>query len=138
MLDPAGDALTSSTEITIPLRSHDEAILVLGPYDRYAKLLRADLDIEIFTRRGNLRPNGSDEGVQEARRRIEHLLGKSRKGRELLLSDIESILLGTDAATAAEKAPARAERRTVPGYRVLRPGLGGNGDRASSDTTDPA
>ena len=45
-----------------------------------------------------MRLKGSDEGVQEARRRIEHLLGKSRKGRELLLSDIESILLGTDAA----------------------------------------
>jgi len=34
--------------------------------------------------------------VQEARRRIEHLLGKSRKGRELENSDIESILLGSE------------------------------------------
>ncbi len=92
--------------------------------------MRADLDIEIFTRRGNLRLKGSEEGVQEARRRIEHLLGKSRKGRELALADIESILLGTDAATAAEKAPARAtERRAPPNYRVIRPGLG-NGERA--------
>jgi len=117
----------SSTEITIPLRSHDEAILVLGPYDRYAKILRQDLDIEIFTRRGNLRLRGTDEGVQEARRRIEHLLGKSRKGRELALSDIESILLGTDSQPAAERvdravAPRAAQGRSVPSYRVLRPG----------------
>ena len=122
--------ITNSTEITIPLRSHDEAILVLGPYDRYAKLLRQDLDIEIYTRRGNLRLKGSDEGVQEARRRIEHLLGKARKGRELQLADIESILLGTDAATAAEKAPARAPiGRAGPNYRVVRSNST-NGDRA--------
>jgi phosphate starvation-inducible PhoH-like protein len=109
------------TEITIPLRSHDEAILVLGPYDRYAKLLRQDLDIEIFTRRGNLRIKGSDEGVQEARRRIEHLLGKSRKGRELALKDIESILLGNDmAALAANTQNKPARERPASTYRVLR------------------
>jgi phosphate starvation-inducible PhoH-like protein len=82
------------TELTIPLRSHDEAVLVLGPYDRYAKLLRKELDIELFTRNGNLRVKGDSEGVQEARRRIEHLLGKVRKGRDLDLGGIENILLG--------------------------------------------
>lgn len=109
------------TEITIPLRSHDEAILVLGPYDRYAKLLRQDLDIEIFTRRGNLRIKGAEEGVQEARRRIEHLLGKSRKGRELALKDIESILLGNDLTALAVNAPNKpARERPASTYRVLR------------------
>jgi phosphate starvation-inducible PhoH-like protein len=109
------------TEITIPLRSHDEAILVLGPYDRYAKLLRQDLEIEIFTRRGNLRLKGSDEGVQEARRRIEHLLGKSRKGRELENSDIESILLGSEPPSTT---PVPASARAVASTRAQpsRPG----------------
>ena len=37
----------SLAEVIIPLRSHDEAILVLGPYDRYAKLMRQLLDIEL-------------------------------------------------------------------------------------------
>ncbi len=101
------------TEITIPLRSHDEAILVLGPYDRYAKLLRQDLDIEIFTRRGNLRLKGTDEGVAEARRRIEHLLGKTRKGRELPVSDVESILLGGDGTP-----PAPVVRPLTGGARI--------------------
>ena len=81
-------------EATIPLRSHDEAIQVLGPYDRHAKLLRQSLDIEIVTRGGNLRIKGLDEDVGEARRRIDHLLGKLRKGRELEPQDVESILLG--------------------------------------------
>jgi phosphate starvation-inducible PhoH-like protein len=95
------------TEITIPLRSHDEAILVLGPYDRYAKLLRQSLSIELFTRRGNLRIKGGDGDVQEARRRIEHLLGKTRKGRELSLRETEEILLGDgEPATAGAAEPA--------------------------------
>ena len=81
-------------EVTIPLRSHEEAILVLGPYDRHAKLLRQVLDIEIFTRNGNLRLKGSDDHTAEARRRIEHLLGKLRKGREVDAKDAEAILVG--------------------------------------------
>ena len=88
-------------ETTIPLRSHDEAILVLGPYDRFAKLLRQALDIEVFTRTGNLRLKGPKDSVDEATRRIEHVLGKARKGRELGLKEIEVILLGGDAATGA-------------------------------------
>lgn len=109
------------TEITIPLRSHDEAILVLGPYDRYAKLLRQDLNIEISTRRGNLRISGEDESVQEARRRVEHLLGKSRKGRELPVAEIEEILLGLESKPPAAPATARANApRANYAYRVLR------------------
>jgi len=79
-------------EVTIPLRSHDEAIQVLGPYDRHAKLLRQSLDIEIYTRGGTLRLKGADGEVAEARRRIEHLLGKLRKGRELDPAEVEAIL----------------------------------------------
>jgi phosphate starvation-inducible PhoH-like protein len=82
------------SEITIPLRSHEEAILVLGPYDRNAKLMRQALDIEISTRNGNLRLSGGGDGVAEAQRRIEHLLGKLRKGRELTAQDVEAILVG--------------------------------------------
>lgn len=96
------------TEVTIPLRSHDEAILVLGPYDRHAKLLRQILDIEIYTRGGNLRLKGPDGELGEARRRIEHLLGKLRKGRELDPEEIERILIG-------ERKEAAAPERRAPG-----------------------
>ena len=130
-------------EVTIPLRSHDEAILVLGPYDRFAKLLRQDLDIEIFTRRGNLRLKGEDESVQEARRRIEHLLGKTRKGRDLPVRDIESILLGGDGAPADPgprpspvSARGSAGRPTSP-YRVLRPGLSSYERAAAAEESPP-
>ncbi len=97
-------------ETTIPLKSHDEAIQVLGPYDRHAKLLRQVLDIEVYTRGGNLRLKGSESEVFEARRRVEHLLGKLRKGRELDPREIEEILLGPDAESAArDQSSAAAE-----------------------------
>ena len=90
-------------EITIPLRSHDEAIQVLGPYDRNAKLLRQSFDIEIYTRGGNLRLKGNDAEANEVRQRVEHLLGKLRKGRRLEPADVEAILLAParDGGTAA-------------------------------------
>jgi phosphate starvation-inducible PhoH-like protein len=110
-------------EVTIPLRSHEEAILVLGPYDRHAKLLRQVFEIEIYTRNGNLRIKGSDDDVAEARRRIDHLLGKLRKGRELDPKDAEAILIGPSAGNGASGSgvePAREERGAV-GARAARP-----------------
>lgn len=97
-------------EVTIPLRSNDEAILVLGPYDRHAKLLRQALGIEIFVRSSNLRLKGGEEEVSLSRQRIEHLLGKFRKGRELSSERIEAILLGPPAAEEDSVAAA-----SVPG-----------------------
>jgi phosphate starvation-inducible PhoH-like protein len=116
------------TEITIPLRSSEEALLVLGPYDRHAKLLRQDLDIELFEQRGNLRLRGGEGDVAEARRRIEHLLGKLRKGRVVDPTAAEAILLGSPPqngpeaqAAAPERAPAaRGATRTAPRERTFR------------------
>jgi phosphate starvation-inducible protein PhoH and related proteins len=123
-----------STELTIPLRSHDEAILVLGPYDRHARLLRQSLDIELFTRGGNLRLKGQEAEVEAARVRIEHLLGKHRKGRELKPREIEAILLDQEAAletrpNASGYAPAAspAPARSSPRPAGPRPGPGPGG-----------
>jgi len=96
-------------EITIPLQSRDEAVLVLGPYDRFAKLLRQALDLELFTRNGNLRIKGQEPDVLEAKRRIDHLLGKMRKGRELDLQSIEEILLGKPHETISSSSEARVD-----------------------------
>jgi phosphate starvation-inducible protein PhoH and related proteins len=118
-------------EVTIPLRSHEEAILVLGPYDRHAKLLRQVLEIEIFTRNGNLRIKGTDDDVGEARRRIEHLLGKLRKGREIDPKQAEAILVGPEPDEVTTAAPSYArgggggppvvEGRSSAGVRSARP-----------------
>ncbi|MCA9000869.1 MAG: PhoH family protein [Planctomycetes bacterium] len=55
--------------------------------------MRQELDIEIFARSGTLRIKGPEESVWEATRRIEHVLGKARKGRNLELTDVEEILM---------------------------------------------
>jgi len=126
------------SELTIPLRSHEEAILVLGPYDRYARLLRQDLDIEIYAREGNLRLKGSPEGIQAASERIEHLLGKARKGRELNVREIESILLDraavtTENARVGAGSPAGSGEPTT----AIRRGNGGGSDRWRTGNRPP-
>jgi len=117
-------------EVTIPLRSQDEAILVLGPYDRHAKLLRQALAIEIFTQGGNLKLRGQDGDVEEAQRRVEHLLGKLRKGRALEPSEVEGILAGPREGGASAaldgSVPAPAVERTAR----TRPGDPARGEAA--------
>jgi phosphate starvation-inducible PhoH-like protein len=127
-------------EVTIPLRSHEEAILVLGPYDRHAKLMRQALDIELYARNGNLKLKGQEDDVTEARRRVDHLLGKLRKGRELSPRDAEAILVGPPqrgvaapgrTVTAAERTDGGALRPSPREARTqfqLRP-FEGRGDR---------
>ncbi len=89
-------------------------MLVLGPYDRYAKLLRQALDVELTNRQGNLKIQGGEEEVSEARSRIEHLLGKARKGRELGVREIESILLGKGEAATTSNGDSPAPARPSP------------------------
>ena len=109
-------------EVTIPLRSHEEAILVLGPYDRHAKLMRQALDIELYARNGNLKLKGEEDDITEARRRVDHLLGKLRKGRELSPRDAEAILVGPPQRGAAAPGPGSpASGQGPPGV----PGSGG-------------
>ncbi|MCZ6597582.1 MAG: PhoH family protein [Planctomycetota bacterium] len=108
-------------EVTIPLRSHDEAILVLGPYDRHAKLLRQALDIEVTTRGGNLRVKGSDSDVIEAKKRVEHLLGKFRKGRDMEPREIEEILIGPSGTEPQPRASGSFPASVLP------PGSGTDG-----------
>jgi phosphate starvation-inducible PhoH-like protein len=113
-------------EVTIPLRSQDEAIIVLGPYDRHAKLLRQVLDIEVYTQGGNLKLRGEGADVEEAQRRVDHLLGKLRKGRALEPAEIEAILSGPregEALRAEAKKPAPGPdgvALSVPGERLWR------------------
>ena len=88
---------------------------MLGPYDRHAKLLRQVLAIEIHASSGNLKLSGLENDVFEARRRIDHLLGKHRKGRQLAPDQIDEIL-GTpvpdENGLKRPTAPGRSEQHT--------------------------
>lgn len=117
-------------EVTIPLRSNDEAVLVLGPYDRHAKLMRQSLGIEIFVRAGNLRLKGADEEVSLARQRIEHVLGKHRKGRDLPTERIEHILLGPPSSEPPPMVSTVQERGTAEALAAARAGASGDSGAA--------
>ncbi len=104
------------TEITIPLKSHDEAIVVLGAYDRNAKLLRQAFEIDVFSRSGNLRIKGPAEQVVEVQKRIEHLLGKLRKGRPLDPPSIEAILIGPREEPKSVNSP--SQRRQANAHAI--------------------
>jgi phosphate starvation-inducible PhoH-like protein len=123
-------------EVTIPLRSHDEAIHVLGPYDRHAKLLRKELDIEIYTRGGNLRLKGVDADVAEAKKRVEHLLGKLRKGRDLDPHEIETILVG-ERGPEAPPAPRAPAARPPPAPATYERGSAGAAYRPPRERLAP-
>lgn len=120
-------------EITIPLQSHDEAVLVLGPYDRYAKLLRNALDIDLYARNGNLRIKGESTDIAEARRRIDHLLGKSRKRGDLNVREIEEILLGGPASASGAPHAEGTGRSSPP-----RPGPARDAPRARTPGSEGA
>ncbi|HED64487.1 MAG TPA: PhoH family protein [Planctomycetes bacterium] len=96
-------------EVTIPLRSHEEAIHVLGPYDRNAKFLRRDLGIELYTRNGNLRIRGGEKEVALAKERVEHLLGKLRKGKPIEPQEAELILAGEPSKPSGSGASERGD-----------------------------
>ncbi|MSR61191.1 MAG: PhoH family protein [Planctomycetes bacterium] len=90
-------------------------------------MLRQVLDIEVFTQGGNLKLRGDDGDVEEAQRRIEHLLGKLRKGRTLEASEIEVILAGPREGEVPKPKSAGPSSATesvaigTPGERAWRP-----------------
>src|SRR5262245_40603209 len=91
--------------------------------------MRQAHDIELCARHGNLRLKGLDQGATEARRRVEHLLGKLRKGREVDLREAEAILLGPAGAATAEPT---GERSTGAVERGWPPGGGSSAAVAPS------
>jgi len=126
--------VTDAHSITIPLRSNDEAILVLGPYDRNAKLLRQTYDLELYARSGTLRLEGARSNVVRAASRIEHLLGKHRKGRELDTRAIEQILLADGGGESEARAASPASTHSGGRDDDRRRG-GVDGGRRSSDAS---
>jgi hypothetical protein len=109
-------------EVTIPLASHEEAILVLGPYDRHAKLMRQELDIEIYHAQRQPATERRRRGRREApaarrapaRQAAQGARGRPARGRG-------------DPAGAGGAATAEADRRARLGCRGTRLAAGGLG-----------
>lgn len=74
------DSDTRTIEERIPLRSHDEERLILGPYDRHARVVREVHRVSLLSRDGALKLVGDAPAVRIIRERIETLLGRARAG----------------------------------------------------------
>jgi phosphate starvation-inducible PhoH-like protein len=67
-------------EERIPLRSFEEERLILGPYDRHARVVREAHHVTLLSRDGGLKLMGETAVVKTIRERIESLLRRARAG----------------------------------------------------------
>ncbi len=69
-----------SVEERIPLRSHEEERLILGPYDRHARAVREAHGVTLVSRDGGIKLIGETLSVRAVKDRIETLLRRARGG----------------------------------------------------------
>ena len=105
------------SEDRIPLRSLEEERLLLGPYDRTARLIRERYEVSLVSRSGALRLIGGREPVRAVRAVLEEVLRQFRRGHEVDRETIEGMLSGP--AVQGEKRSAGA---TAEGVRARTPG----------------
>lgn len=74
------DSDIRNIEERIPLRSHEEERLILGPYDRHARVVRDVHRVTMVSRDGGLKLIGDQGSVRIVKERIEALLGRARGG----------------------------------------------------------
>lgn len=83
-------------ETRIPLLSIEEEQLLFGPHDRNVKQISRRFKVRFSSRGGTLRMQGPDDVVSVLAGRVEELLERIRKGKELSPSDIANRLFGRD------------------------------------------
>ena len=83
-------------ETRIPLLSIEEEQLLFGPHDRNVKQVSRRFKVRFSSRGGTLRMQGPDDVVSVLAGRVEELLERIRKGKELSSSDISNCLFGRD------------------------------------------
>ncbi|HET6204421.1 MAG TPA: PhoH family protein [Planctomycetota bacterium] len=79
----------------LPLRSLEEERLLLGPYDRTARLIRERLDVALVSRGGGLRLIGERDAVRTVRAVLEEVLRQFRRGHEVDRETIEGMIAGS-------------------------------------------
>jgi phosphate starvation-inducible protein PhoH and related proteins len=109
----------SPVEERIPLRSHDEERLILGPYDRHARVVREVHRVTLVSREGVLKLLGEASAVRTVREKIEAILRRARGGDE----PDEAAVIRAFSANAADAAAEKGPR----GFSDVRPRTPGQG-----------
>ena len=96
-----------TVEERIALRNYEEERLILGPYDRHARVVRETHHVTLLSRDGGLKLLGEAGVVRTIRERIEGLLKRSRAGdhpeESQVLRTLSSSLQEIDSPAVAKK-----------------------------------
>jgi phosphate starvation-inducible PhoH-like protein len=97
-------------EERIPLRNYEEERLILGPYDRHARVVREAHRVTLLSRDGGLKLLGDPPVVKAVRERIEGLLRRARAGDH----PEEAQVLRTLSGALDSDAPAIGRKQQFP------------------------
>jgi len=99
----------------ISLQSHQEAQILLGPGDEFAKAIEKDFKVKLTVRGENLKISGTSSNIKKASELVEYLLESIRAGQtELGRTDLASLIH----AFKKEKTKGPLERRV---FEPIRP-----------------
>ena len=98
---------THNVEERIALRNYEEERLILGPYDRHARVVRETHHVAMLSREGGLKLLGEPGVVRAIRERIEGLLKRARAGdhpeESQVLRTLATSLQDSDATIVGKK-----------------------------------
>jgi phosphate starvation-inducible PhoH-like protein len=105
-------------EVTINLEGHSEELAVFGSRDQHLRQIRDALGVKVLARHGEVRVEGEDARIEQARQIFEGLRSLYRARRTILSSDVADIIEKTMRVESPET-PGTLEIRE--GNRVVRP-----------------
>jgi phosphate starvation-inducible PhoH-like protein len=80
--------LPSENQVIFELSSNAEAFNLFGSYDENLALLEDALDVKLVARGNSLMVTGSSEKVLDAKKVLEHLVGRARTGHKVTAQDV--------------------------------------------------
>src|ERR687893_831029 len=105
-------------EITIRLDNHDEELAVFGSRDHYLRQVRDALGVKVLARHGEVRVEGDQDRVEQARQIFEELRALFRRQRVISSGEVADLI---ETALRAND-PARSDQVEIrEGNRLVRP-----------------
>jgi phosphate starvation-inducible PhoH-like protein len=105
-------------EVTINLEGHSEELAVFGSRDQHLRQIRDALGVKVLARHGEVRVEGEDARIEQARQIFEGLRSLYRARRTILSSDVADLIERTIRVESPEATGALEIRE---GNRVVRP-----------------
>ena len=79
-------------EVIIALEGHDEELAVFGSRDQFLKQIRDSLNVKVLARHGEVRVEGEQERVEQARQVIEELRKLYHKKKAISSTDVVDLI----------------------------------------------